>query len=584
LSKINAPIKAKTTLEWAKWRNTLLLVLGLLFLRTTYLIWLCPYELVADEAQYWEWSRRLALSYYSKGPGVAWLIAGGTRLMGDGAGALRLPAALASALAALALARLATDCSQGDQRAGFFAALIFILIPIYHGTAQFMTIDGPYILCWIAAAWAGWNAFQRQIQTRPSCLLWVALGVALGVGFLFKYTMLLLVPGLVGYGWWWRQRLGWSWTSVPGLLLAAAVFLTVISPVLIWNYQQDWPTVSHLLGRVHLPGGDLQPRQAWAYNPLWTLGYIASPLAFLGPLAVVLLWLSLRIGCREMRRANTALSGSLGFVCWCAAPILLFYLAISLGTSIELNWSVAGFTTLLVPMAQTAVAALTLSSPANARRCPKPLAALRSGMAASVSFKEPVGVSGNNDPARTVGTCVTAVGDQQSIVLYRYFARIWKWFVMVSVAVLLVMSFAYPSVVTRIPVIGSQLAVHRVAGHRQFARRIDETLQLLRQQTDQQPFVVADSYWQASLLAYYLQGQPAVYSAASRIGSRKSSYDYFPDTDLRDERLLGRPMVMVGAIPETWGKAFRFQRIEEVPGLPEVFVGLGYGGPLVEAH
>lgn len=47
------------------------LVLGVLLLRVAYLAWLCPFGLVEDEAQYWDWSRHLALSYYTKGPGVA---------------------------------------------------------------------------------------------------------------------------------------------------------------------------------------------------------------------------------------------------------------------------------------------------------------------------------------------------------------------------------------------------------------------------------------------------------------------------------------------------------------------------------
>ena len=40
-------------------------------------------NLIQDEAQYWDWSRRLQLSYYSKGPLIAWLIAAGTSLFGD---------------------------------------------------------------------------------------------------------------------------------------------------------------------------------------------------------------------------------------------------------------------------------------------------------------------------------------------------------------------------------------------------------------------------------------------------------------------------------------------------------------------
>src|SRR3954462_3438490 len=34
----------------------------------------CPLDLAPDEAHYWDWSRHLDWSYYSKGPLVAWLV------------------------------------------------------------------------------------------------------------------------------------------------------------------------------------------------------------------------------------------------------------------------------------------------------------------------------------------------------------------------------------------------------------------------------------------------------------------------------------------------------------------------------
>src|SRR5204862_4108891 len=34
----------------------------------------CPLDLSGDEAHYWDWSRQLDLSYYSKGPLVAYII------------------------------------------------------------------------------------------------------------------------------------------------------------------------------------------------------------------------------------------------------------------------------------------------------------------------------------------------------------------------------------------------------------------------------------------------------------------------------------------------------------------------------
>ena len=49
---------------WAGWPATVGMALAVLALRLVYLLWFCPYELAADEAQYWDWSRRLDLSYY----------------------------------------------------------------------------------------------------------------------------------------------------------------------------------------------------------------------------------------------------------------------------------------------------------------------------------------------------------------------------------------------------------------------------------------------------------------------------------------------------------------------------------------
>src|SRR5690606_23650503 len=107
---------------WAgSWAAILLLVGLVTALRAVYVLWLCPYDLIEDEAHYWEWSRRLDWSYYSKGPGVALLIAAATELLGTTAGAVRLPAVLFGAVATLATAALAAEAT-GDKRVGFLAA------------------------------------------------------------------------------------------------------------------------------------------------------------------------------------------------------------------------------------------------------------------------------------------------------------------------------------------------------------------------------------------------------------------------------------------------------------------------------
>src|SRR5215831_10261740 len=64
-----------------------LLTIGLILtstgLRIAYLAYNCPLELAPDEAHYWDWSRHLDWSYYSKGPLVAWIIRASCDMFGS---------------------------------------------------------------------------------------------------------------------------------------------------------------------------------------------------------------------------------------------------------------------------------------------------------------------------------------------------------------------------------------------------------------------------------------------------------------------------------------------------------------------
>src|SRR5256885_13616097 len=83
-----------------------LLIVAAAVLRLLYLAFDCPLDLAPDEAHYWDWSRHLDWSYYSKGPLVAWLIRLSCALFGDWSYALtgnealavRLPAAVCCAV------------------------------------------------------------------------------------------------------------------------------------------------------------------------------------------------------------------------------------------------------------------------------------------------------------------------------------------------------------------------------------------------------------------------------------------------------------------------------------------------------
>ncbi len=490
-----------------------LLVLAVTLARIVYLIFLCPYELAADEAQYWDWSRpqHLDLSYYSKGPGIAWLIAGSTRLFGDAEWAVRLPAALSTGVAMLAVAALAGRI--GGRRAAFAAALAFCCIPAYHATAILMTIDAPYIACWVLAALAAWSLRERATTAR-----WLALAACLGVGFLFKYTILLLVPGLLIWVWLERDRPRASAGTMIRAALALLLFALIISPVIIWNTRHGWPTIAHLLGHLGAPGGDLPATSApRAYDPRWTLEFIGTQIGLIGPMLVVMA-LSLIRASKNRTNDPTGWHAA-RFALATSLPVLLFYLGVSFTTDVEGNWPIAGYTTLLIPVA------LALANAAGAMR----------GL----------------------------------------FRAMWHWSLGYgSVAFIALFMLQW---LDRVPYLEGAIPYHRISGHRAYAQRIAAAAR------EADAFVVADQYTRAALLAYYLPGQPAVRSATSYLGGRRSSYDFFTDTSLRGPSLIGRPAVLVGATPERWRRAFRFDSIEErvppEPKRPPVYLGTNFGGP-----
>ncbi len=306
------------------------LVLGLLAFRLVWLVFFSELTLAEDEAHYWEWSRRPGWSYATKGPGVAWVIWLSTSLFGDVEWAVRLPAVLASAVSTLAIADLARRVF-GDRRVGFFAGAVWQCLPGVGITSVLMTIDGPYLASWAVAVWAWYRASRER--WRPG---WVIAGAALGMGFLFKYTIVLLGVGL---GMDFFRRAGRERRPVRGAALAALIACLGLVPVLIWNAQHDWVTFRHLLGHLGAPGGEgvTEASGGWSYSPGWTLEFVVLQAAIAGP--ALALMVAGAVGARRSRELS-------GLMLLSAVPIFIFYLLVTVFTRGEGNWAMGGFVTL----------------------------------------------------------------------------------------------------------------------------------------------------------------------------------------------------------------------------------------------
>lgn len=507
-------------------------MLGVTILRLVYLAFFCPYTLTEDEAHYWEWSRRPGWSYYSKGPGVAWSLAASRAVFGDTEFAVRFPAAIFGAIGALAIARLARDVGGGAS-AALYAAACSLLTPAFQLGGILMTVDMPYVALWALACVAAWAAVGRGSRTA-----WVWFGLAIGVGFLFKYTILLLLPGVLLFALLagdrapaWRRR-------IPAIGLGAVAFGVCSLPVLIWNAMHGWPTISHLLGHAGLPGGDMPSGPRELRPAAWMLGYLGSQLALIGPV-LILMAMATVAAVHRRRIDGDAWRGKLFLIC-CGAPILLGYTLLALGTRVEGNWPIAGYVSLFA-LAGWAVA-------------------------------EPIATGGQRVAWRV--SLVTGV------VLGLAALRL-DWVAALPPTRGLERALAEAGVIppgTRLVPLG------RLTGARAMAGDVAALGETLRSRTGLEPVYIAEHYGRAGLLAFYLPGRPVVYcSSSQRQEGRRTQYDYWPDTDLGDGALLGRPAVLVGSKLSRWSVAF--DTVEAVGRLPnetkkdrQTFLGLGYRG------
>lgn len=309
----------------ARW--TTLYVLGVVLLLAHNLVTIAttPLDLVPDEAHYWEWSRRLDLSYYSKGPGIAYLISLSTWLAGETPFGVRLGAvvcATATALGVFELGRRLTGSTRSAAVGGFALALA----PVFTAGSLLATIDGPYVLCWTLTL----LALHRALHERSN-RAWAIAGTLTGIGFLFKYTMALIGPCALAMILATPGVRGALRTRGPYLAVAIALIWTL--PVWIWNATNDWITFAHV---ATLAGAS---ETAWL-RPLHALEFVGSQLGILTPWVLGLALVGIREAYREWRCAGS-LPGALVF--WCSAPVLGFFLLKSLQAKVQPNWPIVAY-------------------------------------------------------------------------------------------------------------------------------------------------------------------------------------------------------------------------------------------------
>jgi dolichol-phosphate mannosyltransferase len=188
-------------------------------------------ELLPEETYYWCYARHLDFGYLDHPPMVAWLIAAGRALFGDGEFGVRVGAFFCAVAAAAFMHRVTRRLFGAD--AALAAVLLLQTLPYCFLTGLLMTPDAP-----LFAAWAGALCFLERALIGGRAKAWWGAGVCLGVGLLAKYTIALLGVSTLLFMLMDKPARMWLRRFEPygAALLAAVIF----SPVIVWNAQHEW--------------------------------------------------------------------------------------------------------------------------------------------------------------------------------------------------------------------------------------------------------------------------------------------------------------------------------------------------------
>jgi undecaprenyl-diphosphatase len=302
-------------------------------------------DLSPDEAHYWEWSRRLDLSYYSKGPMIAYLIYIGTHLFGNTVFGVRVLAIIFSALSSIYIFKLVNLMYGNDsleqsittpqrsvwqRSAALQAAFAFQAVPLFAAFGVLFTIDSPFTFFWIVSLFIFYKATAEGAERQ--WMSWIFLGFAVGFGLLTKYTMaffpmcgllLLLLSD---------KR---SLLRTPMPYIAFMISIIVFSPVIIWNAQHNWLTIRHTAGQAHVADGFTLSIKSF-------FEFFGSQVGIITPLFFCLIIYAL------FKLFISDRSYQSKFLFYFSIPVMGFFLLKALQGKVQPNWAMFGYITGIV--------------------------------------------------------------------------------------------------------------------------------------------------------------------------------------------------------------------------------------------
>jgi 4-amino-4-deoxy-L-arabinose transferase-like glycosyltransferase len=211
-------------------------------------------ELGNDEVYYYTYAQHLQLSYFDHPPLVACFILITTaNLLLQSEVFVRLGAVIASAIGTFIVYK--TGALLYSRQAGWYAALLYnssLYCSIVAGT--FILPDSPQMIFWLTGIWLLLSISKLPVGSKDGTKLWWLFGLVAGLCMMSKLHGVFLWIAASLYIFFLEP----GWLKYKTIYLSALVSLLVISPLIIWNVQNNFISYTYHSGRVDIAGASIR--------------------------------------------------------------------------------------------------------------------------------------------------------------------------------------------------------------------------------------------------------------------------------------------------------------------------------------
>ena len=270
-----------------------------------------------EEAQYWVWSQNLSLSYLSKGPFIASAIKVSNIIFGQTYLGLKFFSYLAF-IGSLIFLTLTSKKLTKDENNFSTGLLISAFSPALFILGGVASTDIFLFFFWSLALYA-YVSFYKNRDER----WFYVIALSVGLGTLTKLSMALLPLSILAYFLFSDLR---KYFLSAHLYLAALLALIVCSPILVWNAQNDWVSISHEIGHLVSAVPSRNPE------------ILLLTLFFTIPSAIFLI---------DKETRSRFFSKRFNFLLYPVLVMVIFFVIKSFSGKIQPNWSIPVFLTLI---------------------------------------------------------------------------------------------------------------------------------------------------------------------------------------------------------------------------------------------